>query len=461
MWKRLYRQFGMLLVLLALCAFFSALTVRRVERTSREAIATMLQEVQSWPRDSVLVIVAGDGKSSREFADLCERLLDEDKFVAVHRAEGQPLKVAAALDALAEESTVPAAVLVAGDVAEQWTFLQPDRFGERFGGGFEDTRLISPGEYAWPVFLTRSNFEAILNRIVVIAIVAIGMTLVIISAGIDLSVGSLVALSGVTATLAMQAMGGKDASVAAIYAGVAVGSLACLSIGVFSGVMVAYFRVAPFIVTLAIMMVGRGFSLRLTGGNTIYDLPSSFEWLGQGRNLGVGNSVWLMVLLYVVAHLVMTRTRFGRYVYAIGGNEQAARLSGVPVRLVLVSLYAISALAAALGGFICASRVCSGVPKPPDLLEMYVIAAVVVGGTSLAGGSGSIPGTLVGALIIAVIQNGMNLMNIDSYTQYIVLGAIILGAVLVDGLRHSERFRRRLSRPRAADAAGHDGDGSG
>jgi ribose transport system permease protein len=208
------------------------------------------------------------------------------------------------------------------------------------------------------------------------------------------------------------------------------------------------------------MMVGRGLSLKLTNGNTIYDLPSSFEWLGQGRSLGVVNSVWLLVLLYVVAHLVMTRTRFGRYVYAIGGNEQAARLSGVPVRLVLVSLYAISALSAALGGFICASRVRSGVPKPPDMLEMYVIAAVVVGGTSLAGGSGSVPGTLVGALIIAVIQNGMNLMNIDSYTQYIVLGAIILGAVLVDGLRHSERFRRRLLRPRAEDTAIRDRDGS-
>ncbi len=444
MWKRIYRQFGMLLVLAALAAFFSAATMRRFEHSSQEAVSAMLGRLESSPRDGLLVVVSGPTPASRAFAELCQTSLAESGFVSVERAEGQPFEVAAALDSLAQSGREPAAILVSGDVAGQWTFLSPRGFHERFPR-FSRTQLVVPGDYLWPVFLTRSNLEAVLNRIVVIAIVAIGMTLVIISAGIDLSVGSLVALAGVASTLTMQAMGGKAAPPAAVYAGVAVGTLACLAIGVFSGVMVAWFRVAPFIVTLAVMMIGRGLSLRLTGGNTIYDVPASFEWLGQGRTLGVGNSLWLLTLLYAAAHLVMTRTSFGRYVYAIGGNEQAARLSGVPVRGVLVSLYGISAAMAALGGFICASRVSSGVPKPPDLLEMYVIAAVVVGGTSLAGGSGSIPGTLVGALIIAVIQNGMNLMNIDAYTQYVVLGAIILGAVLVDGLRHSERFRRRLS----------------
>ena len=217
MWKRIYRQFGMLLVLAALAAFFSAATIRRFEHSSQEAVSAMLGRLDSSPRDGLLVVVSGPTPASRAFAELCRKGLAERGFDSVERAEGQPFEVAAALDSLAQSGKQPAAILVSGEIAGQWTFLSPQGFHERFPR-FSRTPLVVPGDYLWPVFLTRSNLEAVLNRIVVIAIVAIGMTLVIISAGIDLSVGSLVALAGVASTLTM-VLGGK-VSPAVAHAGV-------------------------------------------------------------------------------------------------------------------------------------------------------------------------------------------------------------------------------------------------
>jgi len=172
-------------------------------------------------------------------------------------------------------------------------------------------------------------------------------------------------------------------------------------------------------------------------GATIDDVPKSLAWLGQGRSAGIPNTVLLLAALYVVAHVFMSHTRLGRYIYAVGGNEPAARLSGVPVKRIIVFVYVVSALAAGLGGCIQASQLNAGAPNVCVMYELYVIAAVVVGGTSLAGGSGRILGTLIGAFIISVIQNGMNLLGIDSYTQQVVLGGVILGAVLLDKVRGS------------------------
>ena len=175
----------------------------------------------------------------------------------------------------------------------------------------------------------------------------------------------------------------------------------------------------------------------LSGGESIAELPERFVWLGRGTGFfGLPHAVLLMLLLYGAAHFLMTRTVFGRRLYAVGGNQEAARLSGVPVGRVVLSAYVIAGLLAGLGGVILASQLKSGSPTYGNMYELYVIAAVVVGGTSLAGGEGKIFGTLVGALVIAVIQNGMNLTNIESYTQKIVLGVVILGAVLIDRMRH-------------------------
>lgn len=201
--------------------------------------------------------------------------------------------------------------------------------------------------------------------------------------------------------------------------------------------MVTLFAIPPFIVTLAMMLVGSGLAYILAKGQSIYQLPDSFVWLGRGADLaGIPNAVILMLLLYGVAHVMMSRMRIGRYLYAVGGNREAARLSGVPVRRVLMYAYIACALLAGLGGVIMASQLKSGSATYGNMYELYVIAAVVVGGASLSGGEGRMFGTLVGALTIAVIQNGMNLTNVESYTQKVVLGLVILGAVLLDTLRH-------------------------
>jgi ribose transport system permease protein len=201
--------------------------------------------------------------------------------------------------------------------------------------------------------------------------------------------------------------------------------------------MITLFGIPPFIVTLAMMLVGSGLAYILAKGQSVYQIPDSFVWLGRGADFfSIPNAVLLMAILYAVAHVLMSRTALGRYIYAVGGNREAARLSGVPVRRVLMFAYIASGLLAGLGGVITASQLRSGSPTYGNMYELYVIAAVVVGGTSLSGGEGRMLGTLVGAFTIAVIQNGMNLTNVESYTQKVVLGLVILAAVLLDTLRH-------------------------
>jgi ribose transport system permease protein len=174
----------------------------------------------------------------------------------------------------------------------------------------------------------------------------------------------------------------------------------------------------------------------LARGESVYQLPDGFIWLGRGADLvGIPNAVVAMLALYALAQFTMTRTTFGRWVLAVGGNREAARLSGVPVSATLVAAYVLSGALAALGGVVMASQLKSGSPNFGQMYELFTIAAVVVGGTSLAGGEGSMVGTLVGALVTAVINNGMNLLGIESYTQRVVLGVVILGAVLVDRIR--------------------------
>ena len=259
--------------------------------------------------------------------------------------------------------------------------------------------------------------------------------MVIITGGIDLGVGSLVALAAVTSALIIKQLGGTEAGIGTVVLGTLVGMLVCAASGLFVGEIVTRFRLPPFIVTLAIMMMASGLAFRLTEGQSIPNLPPSFFWLGGGKTFGVPNPVWLMIGLYIVAHIVMSQTVFGRYVYAIGGNEEASRLSGVPVKRVLLIVYTVCGALAGLGGVVLASQLAAGDPKFGLMYELEVIAAVVVGGTSLMGGSGKIFGTLIGAFIIAVIKNGMNLMGVESFNQKIVLGAVLLGAVLLDQVK--------------------------
>ena len=263
------------------------------------------------------------------------------------------------------------------------------------------------------------------------------MTLVIITAGIDLSVGSLIAFSAVLCCWFIKEwMGGPDASVMGMVIASLLAIFGCGILGLFSGSMVAYFGVPSFVASLGMMMVASGFAYMISEGLSIYQVPASFDWLGRGDALfSIPNAVVLMVLLYIVAHFVMSRTTAGRYIYAVGGNPEAARLSGVPVQKILLWVYTLSGALAGLGGVVMASQFRSGDPKYGLMYELYVIAAVVVGGTSLAGGRGKVFGTLIGAFIIAVIQNGMNLTGVQSYTQKVVLGLVLLTAVLLDMIK--------------------------
>jgi ribose transport system permease protein len=305
---------------------------------------------------------------------------------------------------------------------------------------------VSPPPYRWPNFLKPDNLLNIANQIAVIAIIAIGMTLVIIAGGIDLSVGSLIALAAVVAALLIRDLGGAEqATPLAQVLGSAGAVVLCGAVGFATGIAVTAFGIPSFIVTLAMMLVASGAAFILAQGQSIYQLPESFVWLGRGATLGLPNGVWLMAGLYTVAHIFMARTVWGRHIYAVGGNPEASRLSGVPVRTVRVLTYTVSGLLAGLGGVVMASQLSSGAPTYGQMYELYVIAAVVVGGTSLAGGHGKVLGTLIGAFIIAVIQNGMNLTGVESYTQKVVLGLVILAAVLLDLLK---RRGWRLGEPR-------------
>jgi ribose transport system permease protein len=297
-------------------------------------------------------------------------------------------------------------------------------------------KCVVPASYTWPDFLKVSNLLGVANQTAIYAIIAIGMTMVIVTGGIDLSVGSLVALASVcTALMIRDWGGGANAGLMMMFAASFAGISLCALAGACNGFMITTFRIPPFIVSLGMMMMASGLSFRLSAGSSIPELPPAFFWLGRGQTLGVPHPILLMIVLYLIAHLVMSRMVFGRYVYAIGGNEKAAWLSGVPVRQVLLTVYTICGALAGLGGIVLTSQLTAGDPKYGAMYELHVIAAVVVGGTSLKGGQGKIFGTLIGAFIIAVINNGMNLKDVHPFNQKIVLGAVLLVAVLLDTLK--------------------------
>jgi ribose transport system permease protein len=224
-----------------------------------------------------------------------------------------------------------------------------------------------------------------------------------------------------------------------VFYSLALGITAGLVFGLFSGytagLFITKFKITPFIVTLALMTIWRGAAFVYTEGRPIWELPEEFSFLGGGRVAGIPFPTVIMLLVFIISHLVLTKTRFGRYVYAVGGNAEAARLAGIKTNFILVSVYMISGLLSALSGVLLASRINSGQPNAGLSYELDVIAAVVVGGTSLFGGRGTIIGTFIGSMLIAVLRNGLNLLNVESYFQQVILGVVILLAVLIDQLR--------------------------
>jgi ribose transport system permease protein len=281
-------------------------------------------------------------------------------------------------------------------------------------------------------FLTTSNVINVLRQISINAIIAFGMTVIIIGRGIDLSVGSLLAFTGVV---------GAYLAVNVMPAGAAIAIVLLLGtlLGTFNGIFVAFVGIAPFIVTLAGLTIFRGMALAFTDGRPISGLPPFFMTLGYGTFWGLPVPIWIMLGFLIITHVILRFTALGRMIYAIGGNEEAARLSGIPVRRVLLFTYAFSGLAAALASMVLTGRLNSAQPSAGVMFELDAIAAVVVGGTSLFGGRGGVFGTLVGALIIGVINNGMNLLNVPSFYQQIVKGGVILAALVIERLASTRR----------------------
>jgi ribose transport system permease protein len=434
--SRFLADYGMILVLVLLCAFFSVVTYSDQSPTGEAAAEQVVSAIeQQFGKTPRVLIAASDQPGDAAFAASIERELAASGAQVVATVKGEPkdarealVKINTAggkLDAIAC-TQVTGAWLVFSDLKTDFPAL-------------DEPRIVTPRSYRWPNFLKSENLLNIANQIAVIAIVAIGMTMVIITGGIDLSVGSLLALSAVLAARFIRDFaGGVGASLGGMVLACIAAILLCGIIGAFSGAMITRFAIPPFIVTLAMMLVGSGLAYILAKGQSIYQIPDSFVWLGRGADLfSLPNAVVLMLVLYALAHVLMSRMKLGRYPYAVGGNGEAARLSGVPVKRVLMFAYIASALLAGLGGVIMASQLKSGSATYGNMYELYVIAAVVVGGTSLSGGEGRMLGTLTGAFTIAVIQNGMNLTNVESYTQKVVLGLVILGAVLLDRIRHA------------------------
>ena len=278
-----------------------------------------------------------------------------------------------------------------------------------------------------PHFLTVSNLLNIAQQTSINAIIAVGLTFVIISGGIDLSVGSLVAFTGVVLASLLQR--GLPFPVAML-GGLATG-LAC---GLVNGLLITFGRLPPFIATLGMMSVARGGALLYTDGRPISGFDGGFRWLATGEVLFVPVPVVVMGVVYAVAHFALRRTPFGRYVFAIGGNEEAALLSGVPVRFHKTMVYGVCGLLSALAACVLTARLNSAQPIAGINYELDAIAATVIGGTSLLGGQGSVIGTLIGALIMGVLRNGLNLVGVSSFTQQLVIGAVIILAVLMDML---------------------------
>jgi ribose transport system permease protein len=311
----------------------------------------------------------------------------------------------------------------AGRIALRQNFLS--HYGRQLG---TLSGLVALALVLWaltPHFLTISNLLNIAEQATIIAIIAVGMTFVIITGGIDLSVGSVLAFAGVVMASALH--GGLPLPLALI-----VGIGAGLLCGLMNGLLITVGRLPPFIATLGMMSVARGAALMFTEGRPISGFSESFRSLATGEVLRVPAPVIIMIGVYVIAHFVLRRTKLGRYTYAIGGNEEATLLSGINVKLYKTMVYGIAGLLSGLAAILLTARLNSAQPIAGMSYELDAIAATVIGGTSLLGGEGTVIGTLIGALIMAVLRNGLNLLGVSSFIQQIVIGTVIIVAVLID-----------------------------
>jgi len=281
-------------------------------------------------------------------------------------------------------------------------------------------------------FLEASNILNIIRQVSINGILAVGMTFVILTGGIDLSVGSVMAFTGTI--MAGMMLNYSMPPVLAVCIGIALGAL----LGYISGSLTAHVRIPAIIVTLAMMEVARGLALLYTGGYPLSGLPEAFNFIGRGYFLGIPMPAIIMFVVFIIAYIILNHLPFGRYIYAIGGNEEAVRLSGIKVKKYKTLVYLISGITASISGLIMTSRLSSGQPMAGEGYELDAIAAVVLGGTSIAGGRGHIFGTLLGALLMGVLSNGLNLMGVSPFVQRVLKGIIIVAAIYYSSSRQKD-----------------------
>ncbi len=279
-----------------------------------------------------------------------------------------------------------------------------------------------------PKFLSVGNLKNVIIQASINATLACGMTFVIISGGIDLSVGSVLAFAGVVMGSALKA---DLPVVLCLVVAITVGGAS----GLINGLLITLGKLPPFISTLGMMSVARGFALVYSGGRSISGFQKSYTAVGNGSWIGVPIIIWILIAVYLIGWFVLRYTAMGRYTYAMGGNEEATRLSGIRVDLFKTIVYVVSGATAGVAAFMLTARLNSAQPIAGVSYELTAIAATVIGGTSLAGGEGKVVGTIIGALMISIIQNGLNLLNVSSYISQIVIGTVIVGAVLLDRFR--------------------------
>ena len=280
-------------------------------------------------------------------------------------------------------------------------------------------------------FLTVTNLLNVVRQIAVNGILAIGMTIVCLTGGIDLSVGSIVAFSGIIAAGLL-----RDTSypiIVVVLAAIAVGAVC----GLYNGYFVAYWNAAPFVVTLSMMTIARGMTYVYSDGRPISNLRTEFLTIGKGSIAGIPIPTLILAVVFILGSIMLTKLKFGRYVYAVGGNENAAMVSGINVKRIKMMVYVLSGIACGIAAIILTARVSAGLPQAGESYELDAIAATVIGGTSLSGGRGRLWGTIVGAILLGIVNNGLDLLNVSSFYQQIVKGLIILGAILIDSKRNN------------------------
>lgn len=282
-------------------------------------------------------------------------------------------------------------------------------------------------------FLTIPNILNVLLQISIIAILGFGVTIIIISAGIDLSLGSVMALVGMGTAAILTSS--TPSIFLAILGGLLIGGI----VGFINGITVAYIHLPAFIATLAMMSIARGVALVVTNAIPIYNLPESFLFLGSGFLWGVPTPIYIMISLYFILDFILRKTKFGRYTYAIGGNEEATRLSGINIKRYKLLVYVVGGICTGVAGILFTARLGSGQPTAGVGYELDAITAAILGGTNLFGGSGNLIGTLIGAFVMGVINNGQALLNISSYVQNIVRGIIVILAVGISTYQYMSR----------------------